>query len=450
MKQNPLWHERVQATLYEHPGTAILRPVDFCDQVRRRSSQLKAAFGIGSGDAVLLLKNNSLDFLIDLFAIWHAGACAIPFPNYSSLHEITVVSQFTKCSLIIHENNLTTHTPQSADPEYFDLALVLFTSGTTGQPKGVKISHRALLTKLQVLSRHIDLNDLDSAFCALPCFFGHGLICNTLFPMMHGSHFTIVSGFDISFVSALDSFVTERKITFFSTVPSVWSLLLNLCSDLSNSSVRRIHCASSPLHAARIHEMLKWSAGIRLYDVYGITEMLGWIGCREITTDDQALFFPTFWETQRVIKNEELLVHSAFMFSGYLKRNDLTMAAHEESYFKTGDLFDNNFLKGRLKEMVIKNGIKIYFNEVEELLLSSNLISDVCAFSIPDEFSGERLGVCLVPKSGCSLEDIQHFMASALSAPKQPDKYFIMDKIERTSRGKLNRENLARLVNSES
>lgn len=442
------WFEKVKSTLHEYSECESLSSDEFIFRFSERAEYLTKKFKLESGHAVLLLKSNTIDFLIDLFAIWKTGACAIPFPSYSTEMEISTVTKFSRVSLVIFENGKEIYSPQEIDYEYWGLAIVLFTSGTTGEPKGAKISHQALERKLKVLSRHVALNEIENSFCALPCFFGHGLICNTLFPIMYGNNFTIVKSFDLTFVSDLEKFIHNKSINFFSTVPSVWNLIINFCPPLKASPLRRIHCASSPLLKENVEEILKWANGIALFDVYGITEMLGWIGCRKIENTESILSFGDFWEIQRKLDNEELQLRADYMFSGYLKRPDLTSNAFNGNYFKTGDLFDGPRLKGRTKEVIIKSGIKIFLNEIDSLLMSSKLLKDVCSFGVSDSFSGERLGVALVLKEKTTLKEVKDFLGIALPNLKHPDHYLVLSEIYRNARGKLNRDCFSKMVSA--
>jgi acyl-CoA synthetase (AMP-forming)/AMP-acid ligase II len=427
-----------------------LSSIVFHQKILEKAHILKSSYGIGPGTSVLLLQNNSIAFFVNLLAVLKLGATAIPLDPNSSNLEIEKIKSYSSVSLVIDKVGET-----FIALKYFKkqegIALILYTSGTTGSPKGVMISFKSLNEKMRVLAREISSSERLRTMCALPTFFGHGLICNSLFPLFYGKHFFIANKFDLLLVRDLSKILNKYEITFFSTVPSVWELILNFSSnDLLIPSLQRVHCASSPLSNSKAIAIKSWlGPKVRFYNIYGITEMLGWVGSRLIELNSTTNEFNSFWSVEHVINksNNEMFLKSEYMFSGYLDKDvEYAESVNEEGFFRTGDIFENGELKGRLKNVINKKGFKVYPQDIDQFIFSSDLVNDVHTFSITDHFSNELIGVVVSLKKGSTVDSLREYCMANLPAIKIPDKFFVQDKIIRNSRGKISKEFTAQLV----
>ncbi len=130
-----------------------------------------------------------------------------------------------------------------------DDALILFTSGTTGQPKGVVHTHRSLRARWTSLRDHLGLGPYRRTLCLLPTHFGHGLICNCLFPWLSGCELFIQPPFRPELLAQLGAVVDEHEITFMSSVPAVWRIAERLAKPPQAGSLERVFVGSAPLTA---------------------------------------------------------------------------------------------------------------------------------------------------------------------------------------------------------
>ncbi|MBC7538060.1 MAG: AMP-binding protein [Bacteriovorax sp.] len=422
---------------------------EFQQKILEKIENFKSQYGIGPGISVLLLQNNTIEFFINLLAVFKLGATAIPLDPNSSNLEIENIKLHSSISLVIDKND-----EKFESLKYLKklekIALILYTSGTTGSPKGVMISYNSLDKKMKIMTNEISANDCAHTLCALPTYFGHGLICNSLFAIFHGKEFFIAKKFDLILVRDIAKIINKYGITFFSTVPSVWELILNFSSKgVATPTLRRVHCASSPLSDTKAGSIKNWlGESVSFYNVYGITEMLGWVASNLIEIDSSTNEFKNFWSVEKKNGvNDELLLRSEFMFNGYL---DNESAFHEvitsDGFFRTGDIFENGQLGGRLKQIINKKGLKIYPQEINEFLNSSGFVNDVHTFSIPDDFSNELVGVIVSLKKGSTIMQLKEFCNSFLPVSKIPDKFFVQELIVRNSRGKIGNDYVLQLI----
>lgn len=436
------------ASIEEIGGGRKLSAADFLQDVQSRTDFLIRNYKIGAGDSVLLLQNNSVEFFINLLALFQTGAAVIPFDPQASRLEIETIKTHALVSLVISENEiLPTGTGKKDDLS--GTALLLYTSGTTGKPKAVMISYEALIRKINVLQKQIPTPEVENTLCALPTFFGHGLICNSLFPLLTGKNFFIAKKFDLLLCRDLPAIINQNKISFFSTVPSVWQMLLNFSESAPIPSLKRVHCASSPLTDERAKEIQTWlGKDVLFYNIYGITEMLGWFVARRHSNDQSVNCFKEFWETEHKLSQEgELLVKSDFMFQGYYNNPEANSSGFtHDGFFKTGDLFEDDCLKGRKSLVINKKGLKIYPEEINHFLIGTDLIHDCHSFAKKDDFSNELLGVLVVLKKGCSLNELKEKCMKNLPPNKVPDFFIELESIERNARGKISKDYIEKIL----
>lgn len=452
---------------------------------------------IKRGDNVILAHGNNHLFFCDLLALWSIGACVIPVDPGISKNELQNLIKHSDSKMVIYRNvislkysdgdkpenleildtnnyqkNLKSSTNKviSINPLLDDHALMLYTSGSTGEPKGVLHTHRSFSNKMFSLKERLDLNDFDVSLNLLPTHFGHGLICNCLFPFLHGKDLVILPSFSLDILSKLGEIIDRYDVTFMSSVPTIWKIATIHSKRPTKTTLKRINCGSAPLGQDLIKKITEWSGVDNIYNTYGITETGSWIaGSKNNNSITEDGYIGKPWGSEFLITNEDNIeiikqgkifseckenelgyvwVKTASLMKEYYKREDLTKEFIFNSWFFTGDkgLLDshgNLFLRGRVRNEINKGGIKVMPEDIDIQLEKNQDIVEACAFGVDDVISGQDVNVAVVLKDEVDVNDIKIWFKDKISSYKFPTKWFVLDSIPKTERGKVNRQNVA-------
>jgi len=450
--------------------------------------------GLTPGDRALINYGNRPAFFLDLLAIWRCGACAIPLDARATAAEIANIVAATGSRLSLWHDAppapaagvlaaagvrvVTAHdrpaAAGAAQPaagfRLDDDALILFTSGTTGQPKGVVHTHRTLLARWVALRESLGTADFERTLCLLPTHFGHGLICNSLFPWLSGQDLFILPPFRTDLLLGLGELIDRYHITFMSSVPPVWRIALKMARRPALGTLRRVFCGSAPLSRHLWQGIREWTGAPRVCNAYGITETGSWVaGLTEASVEPEDGLIGRGWGTIACVRRrgdtaeppdaddecaagEEGFVwlKTPGLMRGYLGRDDLTAQVVVNGWFSTGDIgvVDGRgllYLRGRQREEINKGGMKIFPADVDAVIERHAGVLDVCTFAFEHPLYGEDVGVAVVLQQGdrASLAALHAWTESELGAHRLPARWYLLDEIPRSSRGKINRESVA-------
>jgi acyl-coenzyme A synthetase/AMP-(fatty) acid ligase len=450
---------------------------------------------INKGDNVIVAHGNNHLFFCDLLALWNIGACCIPVDPGVSINELQNLIKHSHSKIIICKGSISLDSLKKKllddikilDTEknetdfktveigYYsfsldDNALMLYTSGSTGEPKGVLHTHRSFSNKMFSLKENLDLNDFSVSLNLLPTHFGHGLICNCLFPLLNGQTLVILPSFSIDILSNLGNIIDRYKITFMSSVPAVWKIATHQSEKPKNSTLKRIHCGSAPLGLDLIKKIKQWSNISKIINAYGITETGSWIaGSEHNEENNEDGYIGKGWGAEFIItkeNNDEIIyknkkftrcienelgyvwVKTASLMKEYYKRDDLTKEFIFNTWFFTGDkgfldANDNLYLRGRVRNEINKGGIKIMPEDIDIQLEKNENVLEACAFGVDDRISGQNVNVAIVLKNDSKLGEVKSWLKGNISSYKLPAKWFVLNSIPKTERGKVNRKNVA-------
>ena len=460
---------------------------DVVREVALRVGRLRA-LGLARGDRVFLPFGNRLEFFAELLAVWSLGGCAVPIDARLTAFEVStlvaaavprlaVVDDATDAAVLAALAGSGVLVVQTADTgstlasaglsRLDDDALILFTSGSTGAPKGVLHTHRSLRARWIALREQLGVDDFARSLCMLPTHFGHGLICNCLFPWLSGQHLFITPPFRPDIIMRLGKLLDDNRITFMSSVPSVWKLALKLSKPPQAATLRRVHVGSAPLSAALWEDVRSWTGTRQVCNTYGITETGSWVvglANADVPAQDGLVGFgwgavvrvlrtcvtsaPLTAQAECAVGEPGYVwLNTPALMKGYFQRDDLTAAAVIDGWFFTGDIgildaHGQLVLKGRERDEINKGGMKIYPADIDAVVERFAHASDVCSFALEDDIYGQVVGIAVVlaDAQDATVRALYAWMRSHLAEPKMPARWWRVDEIPRTSRGKINRE----------
>jgi oxalate---CoA ligase len=476
-----LFPPQALGTIREFSNGEVWDSDRIADAVARAASTLRKK-GIGPGDNVLIYHGGSGAFFADLFAVWEMGACAACLNPGLSQPELENIVAFIKPKLILVDQDTVAATaggvdmlcarnepgehivenrPALANSNLDDAALILFTSGTTGTPKGVVHNFRSLLARVNLNRQFIGDTNLRRTLCVLPTHFGHGLIGNCLTPLLFGHELLLLSGGSLPTISKLGEIIDQHEISFMSSVPSFWKLVCKLAKPAAKDTLRRVQIGSAPLAADLWRQVIEWCGTDDVVNMYGITETANWLAgasARDLAPEDGLI--GRMWGGAAAIMNAdgqflphgegELVVQSPSLMSGYYQLEAQTEEVLVDGWFRTGDIgrIDEDGvmrLTGRQKNEINRAGIKVHPEDLDLLFERHEAVSEACAFGIADDLSNELVGLALslVDGTDITLAEIRTWCDGQLALEKRPDKWFIVPEIPKTDRGKINRQRVA-------
>ena len=331
-------------------------------------------------------------------------------------------------------------------------------------------THRSLQARWSSLRDHLGLDAFERTLCILPTHFGHGLICNSLFPWLAGCDLYVQPPFRAENLVTLGETVDEHAITFMSSVPAVWRLALRIARPPANRSLQRVFVGSAPLSESLWRSVQEWSGTSEVLNAYGITETGSWLAGTTVAgfEPEDGLVGVPWGGVVRVLRSGEpgvesdpdalcapnelghVWVSTPALMRGYLDRDDLTARVVADGWFATGDIgtLDDQgrlYLRGREREEINKGGLKVYPADIDSVVESFPATADVCAFAFEDALLGEDVGVAVVLRDDAPemLRELHAWTVERLAKHQLPRRWYLLSEIPRTSRGKVNRATVA-------
>ena len=362
--------------------------------------------------------------------------------------------------------------PDSTAPDSEDVAaqadgLLMYTSGTTGRPRGVVLTHANLIAGGANTAEAHELGEDDRALCVLPLYHINGLCVTLMAPLVSGGSVVIPNRFS---VSAFWDTIVDCDCSWFSIVPTQVSYLLHESEAFPKEVAERGRLrfgrsASAPL-SPDVQTAFETRFGVPIIETMGLTETAAQIlsnplppgtrkvGSPGVATGNEVIIGD---EAQREVprgQEGEVLVRGPNVMRGYLKDPEASQAAlTPEGWLRTGDLgrMDEDgyvFITGRLKELIIKGGENIAPREVDEALYSHPDVLEAAAFGCDCQNYGQRIeaGVVLISGSSATEDDLIQICRQRIGAFKTPDRIHFLPELPKGPSGKIQRIKLARMV----
>lgn len=351
-----------------------------------------------------------------------------------------------------------------------EAALLMYTSGTTGTPKGVLLTHSNLLHAARSMASWHSLTQADTVLSSLPIYHINGQVISTITPFVSGGSVVAPHAFS---VSSWWNLAIQYQCTWINMVPTIIAYLINaaksggsLPSQEQLKLIRFGRSASAPLPPEH-HREFEGLFGITVIEGMGMTESASMVFCNP--HDERRRYgspgLPCGVDA-KIVDADGMLLGSNVVGEICLRGNNVLNAYYKaeaetakafdsEGWLRTGDLGlrDDDgfyFITGRLKELIIKGGENIAPREIDEAVLKHPAVLDAAAVGIPDANYGQEIMVCIVLKPGatCSEAEMRNFCIQELGKFRTPKSILFMEDLPRGPSGKVQRLKLLDLLNT--
>ncbi|EEB83946.1 class I adenylate-forming enzyme family protein [Roseobacter sp. GAI101] len=471
-----------------------------CDQIRLTYAALDAqvdavalglmAHGVSAGGRVGLLLGNSPEFLIVLLASLRLGAVAVPINVREQTPELAHILQDCGARVLVHDADLADRLPKPKDTPQLDHrfsvggpvdgstdydgllsqggelavptvteednAVILYTSGTTGRPKGAMLTHLNIIHSAMHFEMCMELGTGERSLLSVPASHVTGLVA-TLFTMLRTAGCSVIMR---SFqAEAFLETAAREKVTQTLMVPAMYNLFLLRCAvedyDLTNWRIGGY--GGAPMAQSTIQELSEKLPGLLLVNAYGATELSSPatilpLGLGAERSDSIGIAVPC-GEIRIVDPNGndvedgehgELWIKGPMVVPGYWNNPEKTKSEFQDGFWKSGDVGSRDAqgfirLHDRRKDMIIRGGYNIYSAEIENTLTAHPSVIECAAIGRPDPVLGEKLQVFVhTTDAGLDAAAVKAFVGAHLADYKTPDFVTLTDApLPRNANGKI-------------
>jgi long-chain acyl-CoA synthetase len=480
--------ERVAALRDAHPAirfegqTTTYR--DLVQQVGQRAAFF-ASHGIRAGDRVGIFLPNVPDFAVAYHAIVSLGAVAVSVNVMSRPDEVRHIVSDAGAVAIVTSADLAPNLPATdlvptlrhrfvdlppdagaglAVPRPLDLlasapAAILYTSGTTGKPKGAVLSHGNVVSNAHTARRVTGLTEGDVPICFVPLFhcFGQNVLLNaTLFA---GGTLALLRRFSVDDVLAT---VARERVTMVFAVPTAYIALLGDPRTREAIGGVRYSFSAAAILPRQVEEAWHAATGMHVHEGYGLTETSPFASYNHVRRwKAGSVGAPVEGIEMRVEDSEgrvlgddevgELCIRGPNVMTGYWGRPEETALAIRDGWFHSGDIgyrdaAGDYFIVDRVKDMINAAGFKVWPREVEEVLFAHAHVEEAAVVGHPDDYAGEVVKAFVIPKAGVTF-DVDELLAHCrerLSAYKVPRHIEVVASIPKGATGKVLKKDLRR------
>jgi len=439
--------------------------------------------GIGPGDRVGVMLPNVPYFPIAYFGILRAGAVVVPMNVLLKGREIAYYLADSQAKLLLAWQGFAEEASAGAEkagavevltvaPGEFegtlhaaqpvrevagvagdDTAVILYTSGTTGLPKGAELTHDNLRRNAEISIGLFDVRDDDVFFGGLPLFHSFGQTCCMNVSAYAGTTLTLLPRFEAG--KALE-IVQRDRVTIFEGVPTMHGALLHHPErDAYDTSSLRMMISGGASLPGEVLRGIEEAFGVVLLEGYGLSETSPVASFnRRDARKVGSIGTPIDGVEMRIVDEDgnelppgevgEIAIRGHNVMKGYLGRPDATAEAIRDGWLHTGDLarLDEDgffFIVDRKKDMIIRGGYNVYPREVEEVLYEHPAVREAAVVAVPDEEWGEEVGAAVVLKEGerVDADALRDFVKDQVASYKYPRKVWFVEELPKGPTGKL-------------
>lgn len=390
-----------------------------------------------------ILCRSELYAAIALLACLYAKKTAVMLSfRYGEKHNRKIIKTMQLSHLITEEGVSVLSKPEKEQEDLSDVALIMGTSGTTGGPKGAMLTHRNLFTNLAAIQSYFPMKKTDRILIARPLYHCAVLMGEFLMALTRGTDVLFLNQ-DFHPVTLLKA-IRKYQITVFCATPTI---LYYLCSIIRKTgemlSVKMIVVSGECMMKHVAEHLRECFPFTDIYHVYGLTEAgprVSYLSPELFDRKPLSVGQP-LKSVQIKIEDGELLVQGRSIMKGYYQNPELTKKVLKDGWLHTGDMAEIDesgciTIKSRRDDLIIRGGMNIYPQEIENVLKQEEGIADVLVFGVKDETVGEKIYLKVVTNT---LSKSQIFICcrNLLPSYQLPDFIEIVEEIPRNASGKV-------------
>jgi long-chain acyl-CoA synthetase len=460
------------------------------DAATKLTAGLLADKGVGPGDRVGIMLPNVPYFAVAYFGVLRGGGIVVPMNVLLKRREVAFYLSDSGAKLLLawhgfaeeaqngagdagvecllvspgeFEQLLGTAQPRAevADTEDDDTAVILYTSGTTGTPKGAELTHASLKRNCEAARGLFDLGADAVTLGALPLFHAFGQTCGLNATIAGGGMLTLIPRFDPG--KALEIIARDR-VTVFEGVPTMYNAMLHY-PDASSFDTSTLQVCASGGAAMPVEVMHGFEEKFRckVLEGYGLSETSPVASFNHPDRERKAgsIGTPIEGVEMKVVDDEghdvpagdvgEIVIRGHNVMKGYWNRPDATAEAIRDGWFHTGDMarIDEDgyfFIVDRKKDMIIRGGYNVYPREIEEILYEHPAVREAAVVGMPHEELGEEVGAAVALKDGADVspEQLRAYVKEQVAAYKYPRLVWLVEDLPKGPTGKILKREIER------
>jgi long-chain acyl-CoA synthetase len=459
------------------------------DQASARVAALLRAKAIGPGDRVGVMLPNVPYFAVVYYGILRAGGVVVPMNVLLKEREVAYYLDDSETRLLFawhgfadaaHGGSDEAHAdcllvepgdfeallgrsepaPEVAARDGGDTAVILYTSGTTGTPKGAELTHANLRRNAEIAAGLFGIDADAVTLGALPLFHSFGQTCGLNATILAGGRLTLIPRFDPGL--ALETIQRDR-VTVFEGVPTMYAALLGHPERARfDASALRVCVSGGAAMPVEVMRNFEHAFGCPVLEGYGLSETSPVASFNHPGRERKpgSIGTPVEGVEMKLVAEDggavppgeigEIAIRGHNVMKGYWRRPDATAEAIRGGWFHTGDLarVDEDgyyFIVDRKKDMVIRGGYNVYPREIEEVLYEHPAIREAAVIGVPHPELGEEVAAAIVLAPGASVEEeeIVDFVRAQVAAYKYPRQVWIVDELPKGPSGKILKREIA-------
>ena len=449
-----------------------------------RVAALLESKGFERGDRVGIMLPNVPYFAVAYYGVLRAGGVVVPMNPLLKGREVSFYLEDPEAKLMFawhdfaeaadkgageagaevisvkpgeFEKLLAEHEPDTdvADVDDSDTAVILYTSGTTGKPKGAELTHANLKKNAQLSADKLgEVSEDDVNLGALPLFHSFGQTCGLNATIYKGATMSMIPRFDPA--KALE-IIQRDGVTVFQGVPTMYTAMLNCDTrdDYDTSSLRICMSGGSAM-PVEVLKGFEEAFGCKVLEGYGLSETSPVASFNHPDRERKpgSIGTPIEGVEMKVVDDDggdvdqgevgEIVIKGHNVMKGYWNRDEATQEAIKDGWFHSGDMakIDDDgyfFIVDRKKEMIIRGGYNVYPREIEEVIYEHPAVESCAVVGVPDDSMGEEVGAAIVLKQGQEVgeDELRDYVKGEVANYKYPRRIWFVDELPMGPTGKI-------------